>query len=123
MSRPVNSSLERPGMRSSITCIVALLLFVAPLLAEAQGANRVWRVGVLATANPSVYDDTVDELRRLGYIQGQNLALELRSAEGKAERLPVLAAELVRAGVDVTSREAPKRRFGPLGRSPRRSPS
>jgi putative ABC transport system substrate-binding protein len=101
MSRLVNSSLARPGMRSSITYIVALLLFVAPLLAEAQGANRVWRVGVLATANPSVYDDTVDELRRLGYIQGQNLALELRSAEGKAERLPVLAAELVRAGVDV----------------------
>jgi putative ABC transport system substrate-binding protein len=40
-------------------------------------------------------------LRRLGYIQGQNLALEIRSAEGKLERLPALAAELVRAGVDV----------------------
>ena len=78
----MNSSVERLGMRSSITYIVTLLFFVAPLLAEAQGGSRVWRVGVLATANASVYDDTVDELRRLGYIQGQNLALELPKRRG-----------------------------------------
>ena len=98
----LNRSLERLGVCSSITTfIVALLCSVAPVVAEAQSGGKVWRVGLLATANPRVYDDSVDELRRLGYIQGQNLALELRSAEGKIERLPTLAAELVRAGVDV----------------------
>ena len=98
----LNRSLERLGVCSSITTfIVALLCSVAPVVAEAQSGGKVWRVGLLATANPRVYDDSVDELRRLGYIQGQNLALELRSAEGKVERLPTLAAELVRAGVDV----------------------
>jgi putative ABC transport system substrate-binding protein len=63
--------------------------------------GKVWRVGILATANPRVYDAFVDELHKLGYIDGQSLVLELRSAEGKVERLPTLAAELVRAGVDV----------------------
>jgi putative ABC transport system substrate-binding protein len=88
-------------MRSSLHSIVVLLCFVVPLVAEAQATGKVWRVGVLASANPRVYDDTVDELRRLGYVEGKNLALELRSAEGQLERLPTLAAELVRARVDV----------------------
>jgi len=68
---------------------------------KAQPGGKVWRVGILATANPRVYDDLINELRRLGYIQGQNLALELQSAEGKIERLPGLAAELVRGRMDV----------------------
>jgi len=77
------------------------MLLVAPLAAEAQQAGKVWRVGVLVTANPRVYDGFVDELRRLGYVDGQNVILEFRNAEGKYERFPALAAELVRAGVDV----------------------
>lgn len=97
----LNRSIRRRGLTSSINCILAVLFFAAPVITEAQPAGKVWRVGILATANPRVYDDSVDELRRLGYIRGQNLALELRSAEGKVERLPALAAELVRAGVDV----------------------
>ena len=76
-------------------------LLAAPLAAEAQQTGKVWRVGILATANPRSYDPSVDELRKLGYIEGQNLALEFRSAEGNVKRLPILAAELVRAGVDV----------------------
>src|SRR5882724_10019872 len=76
-------------------------LLAAPLAAEAQQAGKVWRVGVLVTANPRVYDGFVDELRRLGYVDGQNVILEFRNAEGKYERFPALAAELVRAGVDV----------------------
>jgi putative ABC transport system substrate-binding protein len=89
------------GASSSVPLILALAFFAAPRVAEAQPAGKIWRVGILATANPRVYDDFIDELRRLGYIRGQNLALELRSAEGKVERLPALASELVRAGVDV----------------------
>src|SRR5215471_10276976 len=72
-----------------------------PLVARAQSRGKVWRVGILATANPRVYDDAIDELRKLGYIPGQNLVLDVRSAEGKVERLPTLAVELVRASVDV----------------------
>jgi putative ABC transport system substrate-binding protein len=72
-----------------------------PLAAEAQQAGKTWRVGVLASANPGVYDALVDELRRFGYFAGQNLHLERRSAEGNVERLPALAADVVRAGVDV----------------------
>jgi ABC-type uncharacterized transport system substrate-binding protein len=83
------------------TVVVSLFVFVAPVSIEAQSARKVWRVGILATANPRVYDDVVDELRKLGYVEGQNLAVEVRSAEGNFERLPTLAAELVRAGVDV----------------------
>jgi len=73
----------------------------APLAAQALQTKKLWRVGILATANPHVYDGFADELRKLGYIDGQNLALDLRSTEGKVERLPALAVELVRAVVDV----------------------
>jgi putative ABC transport system substrate-binding protein len=76
-------------------------LLAAPLTADGQPAGKVWRVGVLVTANPRIYDSFVDELRRLGYVDGQNVVLEFRNAEGKYERFPALAAELVRAGVDV----------------------
>src|SRR5260370_1949241 len=76
-------------------------LLAAPRGVGAQQAGKVWRVGVLVTANPRVYDGFVDELRRLGYVDGQNVILEFRNAEGKYERFPALAAELVRAGVDV----------------------
>ena len=97
---------DRPSERGRGWCawivsVVVLLLVVAPLVAEAQTGGKVWRVGILATANPRVYDDSVNELRKLGYVPGQNLVLEIRSAEGRLERLPALAADLVRAGVDV----------------------
>src|SRR5262249_42528569 len=84
-----------------IVLMVALGLTLAPLVADAQQAGRTSRVGILATANPRVYDDLVDELRKLGYIEGRNLTLELRNAEGEVTRLPSLAADLVRAGSDV----------------------
>jgi len=72
-----------------------------PLVARAQSQGKVWRVGILATANPRVYDDSIDELHKLGYVRDQNLTLDVRTAEGNADRLPTLAAELVRASVDV----------------------
>ena len=78
-----------------------LAALAAPRAAEAQPRGKVWRVGILATANPRIYDESIDGLRRLGYVQGQNLALAIRSADGEVERLPNLAAELVLAGVDV----------------------
>jgi len=88
-------------MRRIGLAVVLALSLASPLLIGAQQAAKVWRVGILVVANPRLYDGFVDELRKFGYVDGQNLALEFRNAEGKYERLPTLAAELVHARVDV----------------------
>ena len=92
-------------MRSrTVACIIlyALGLTVA-LAAEAQRPAKIPRVGVLRVDSPP--QQTLDEfrqgLRELGYVEGQNIALEIRSAEERFERLPALAAELVHLKVDV----------------------
>jgi putative ABC transport system substrate-binding protein len=82
-----------------ISAVLSMVLFA--LVAEAQPPGAIQRVGILVSANPSVYDPLVEELRRLGYVDGHTLALEFRNAEGKPDRFPVLAAELVRSRVDV----------------------
>ena len=81
--------------------------FVMPFGAFAQQQNKVWRIGFLATrARPDSLDtDPISGfprgMRELGYIEGKNLEMEWRYAESKPERLPGLAAELVRLKVDV----------------------
>jgi putative ABC transport system substrate-binding protein len=88
----------------TLIVLLTLSLFVAPLAAEAQQAKKVFRVGVLATASTRSGVSFVafaQRLRELGYVEGQNLVVEFRDAEGQAERLPDLAAELVRLQVDV----------------------
>lgn len=84
---------------------VALALLAAPIAAEAQQPAKTPRIGMLRTGSPS---DRVEEieafrkgLRDLGYVEGQNIAVEFRFAEGREDRLPDLAAELVRHKVDV----------------------
>jgi putative ABC transport system substrate-binding protein len=83
------------------------VLLAAPLAAEAQPVGRVPRVGYLSAlsrSGPQVQrslDAFRQELRELGYVEGQSIAIEYRWAEGKVERLPDLAAELVRLKVDV----------------------
>ncbi len=79
-------------------------LLAAPLAAEAQQAAKVARIGFLATnlaANPHEHEAFLQGLRDLGYVEGRNVVIEYRSAEGKLERLPALAAELVALKVDV----------------------
>ena len=80
-------------------------LLAAPLAAEAQQAGKVYRVGILVTpaSDPGGARRWrfADGLRELGYVEGQNIAIEYRSSEGRYERLPALAAELVRLKVDV----------------------
>ena len=79
-------------------------LLAAPLAAEGQQARRVWRLGFLA---PGLSQDTsrssvlMQTLQELGYVQNQSLLVERRFAEGKIERLPAMAAELVQLKVDV----------------------
>ena len=80
------------------------VLLVAPLAAEAQQAARIARIGYLVPnlgASPETHEAFRQGLRDLGYVEGRNLVIEYRSAEGKLERLPALAAELVALKVDV----------------------
>jgi putative tryptophan/tyrosine transport system substrate-binding protein len=75
-----------------------------PLAARAQQPGKLPRIGGLvltSTDAQSLGTELREGLRELGYAEGQNFALELRSAEGNADRLPDLAAELVRLAVDV----------------------
>jgi len=77
----------------------------APLATFAQQKDKVWRIGFLGTATASGFAGRVEALRAglrdLGYVEGKNIVIEFRWAEGKYERLPELAAELVRLKVDV----------------------
>jgi putative tryptophan/tyrosine transport system substrate-binding protein len=75
-----------------------------PLAVRAQKSGKIVRLGMLATANPRsapFYQAFEQKLRDLGYIEGQNIAFEYRDAEGDVDRLPGLAAELIRLDVDV----------------------
>jgi putative ABC transport system substrate-binding protein len=79
-------------------------LLVLPLVAQAQPAGKVPRIGFLfsGASGPAREVDTFRQgLRDLGYIEGQNIAIEYRFAGGQVERLPELAAELVRLKLDV----------------------
>ena len=84
--------------------VVALLLAVA-VRAEAQQAKKVPRIGLLSPFSPSAaalwHQALLQGLRDLGWIEGKNISIEYRYAEGKAERLPELAADLVRLKVDI----------------------
>ena len=100
------SSSDLPTIdRRAFISGLALSVLVAPFAAEAQTARKVYRIGVLEvvpvgqnTANLAAFRQG---LRELGYVEGQNLVIEYRSADGRAERFPDLAIELVRLKVDV----------------------
>ena len=87
---------------STLSLIVMLTMLV---IADAQSADDVRRVGYLSNTtfagNPLLHQAFVEGLRDRGWIEGRNLAIEYRWAEGKPERLPGLAEELVRLKVDV----------------------
>ena len=77
-------------------------LLAAPFRVLGQARERVWRVGVLAPSRrPDTYGAFVQGLRDLGYVEGGNLVIEWRFADGAYERLPGLAEELVRLPIDV----------------------
>ncbi len=80
------------------------VLLAAPLAADAQQAAKIVRIGFLSTnlaASPHLPEAFRQGLRDLGYVEGRNLVIEYRDAEGKVDRLPALAAELVALKVDV----------------------
>ena len=83
--------------------LLALALMIVRHPAEAHEPGRVALVGILGLGSPDgpFVDSFKQGLRELGYIEGQNILIETRGADGRAERLPGLAAELVRLKVDV----------------------
>jgi putative ABC transport system substrate-binding protein len=90
----------------AIALLVALGLLWVLLVAEAQPPAKLSRVGWLsdgirADAGSHLYEAFLHGLRDLGYVEGQNLVIERRDAEGQLERLPELAAQLVGLNVDV----------------------
>ena len=81
------------------------MLLALPFAAHAQQTGKIFRIGLLDNSTASGMAVLIDafrqELRTLGWIEGKNFNIEYRFTEGKLERLPELAAELVRLKVDV----------------------
>ena len=84
---------------------LALALLAAPLAAGAQQPSRIPRIGYLGAFSPSagapVLESFRQGLRELGYVEGQTIFIDYRWAEGRPDRFPALAAELIQLRVDV----------------------
>ncbi len=80
-------------------------LLAAPLAAGAEQASKVYRIGILETRSTSLNAANIDAFRQglleLGYKEGQNLEIVYRSSDGRDQRFPSLASELVRLRVDL----------------------
>ena len=81
-------------------------------LAQTQQPTKVPRIGYLGAASPSATSERIEAFRRglreLGYVEGKNIIIEWRSADGKIERFPALAAEIVRLKVDIIVTAGPQ---------------
>jgi putative ABC transport system substrate-binding protein len=102
----VPSCCSRGIVAGVSVALVALGLFALPNFAVAQSPTKIYRIGWLGDGgSPAGPNRSVEEfqqgLRDVGYVQGKNVAIEYRYANSDAERLAVLAAELVRVPVDV----------------------
>src|SRR5215471_10411729 len=99
-------------MKKTITVLtLCAMLFALRVSAEAQQPTKVARIGFLnappIASIPARIDAFRQGLSELGYVEGENIVIEYRSAEGKAERVPDLAAELVRLKVDIIVSSGP----------------
>jgi putative ABC transport system substrate-binding protein len=88
-----------------LSILVALILLALAVMAEAQQPKKVFRIGYLSGIDRAGESPRSEEIRvslsELGYIEGQNIAIEYRYAEGKRDRHPAIAAEVVRLKVDI----------------------
>jgi putative ABC transport system substrate-binding protein len=91
--------------------LVAAMLLTVAVAVEAQQPTKIPRIGYLGFGSPSTIPTRIEAfrqgLRELGYVEGKNIFIEWRSAEGNADRLPSLAAELVRLKVDIIVTNGP----------------
>jgi putative tryptophan/tyrosine transport system substrate-binding protein len=88
-----------------LSLLFVMVLLAVAVMAEAQQQTKVPRIGFLgggsASANAGRIEAFRQGLREIGYVEGKNIVIEHRWAEGKLDRLPALAAELVRLKVDI----------------------
>ena len=99
------TSTQQLTMSKKVFCVaLCAMLFALCMSADAQQPTKVPRIGFLGTS-PSAIAARIEAFRRglrdLGYVEGKNLVIDWRYAEGKLDRLPALAAELVRLKVDI----------------------
>src|SRR5262250_634872 len=91
--------------KAILSLAVGCLFSAIGFSTEAQQPGKIQRIGFLGGASASSYAVRIDAFRQrlneLGYIEGKNIVIEYRYAEGKLDRLPELAAELVRLKVDI----------------------
>ena len=96
------SAMKKAGVSSILSIVILLAVGV---IADAQQPAKIPRIGYLAATSPSINPARDEAFRKglldLGYIEGKNIVIEWRFAEGKPDRLPTLAAELVRLKVNV----------------------
>jgi putative ABC transport system substrate-binding protein len=88
-------------INAGLTAFTSLVLLAAPIAANAQAAGRIWRIGYLTPSDIPMQTTFIAALRELGYVEGRTARFEIRSAHDDFERLPELAAALVRAPVDI----------------------
>jgi putative tryptophan/tyrosine transport system substrate-binding protein len=95
----------RHGKVAEIPIVVALVLLIAPFVAGAQPAGRVYRIGMLETRSIILNAANIDAfrqgMRELGYHEGQNLEIVYRSSDGRDDRFLEMADELIRLQVDL----------------------
>jgi len=109
MARGVRPPPEMRSLRTFITSLLLVLgllaLLLAPQLAAAKPPDKVFRIGILERTSPAINAANIEAFREglaeFGYVEGKHFVIEYRSAEGHDDRLPVLAAELVRLKVDL----------------------
>ena len=122
--KPVVSNVEPSEIQNrkwaGLFAIVVVAFTVCGARAEAQQPTKVPRIGYLSVGSPSANAARIEAfrqgLRELGYMEGKNIVIEWRYAEGKFVRLPTLADELVRLKVDIIVTA----RFGKQPASPRK---
>jgi len=99
-------------MNKRLAWLAALILLVSATLVEAQQPTKIPLIGFLSGSFPSTSPARREAfrqgLRELGYVEGKNIVIEQRYADGKFDRLPALAAELVRLKVDIIVTAGPQ---------------
>src|SRR5215510_2443558 len=97
--------LRRRVWRVALVVSLGLSVVAMPWAVDAQRVERLYRIGLLERTSPTTNATNLEGfrqgLRELGYVEGKNLVLEYRSADGLDERFPDLASELVRLKVDL----------------------
>src|SRR6185436_4964815 len=88
------------AMKQTFSILLIVAMVVVAAMAQAQ-QPKIPRIGYLTAAGSAPSPALLQGLRDLGYVEGQNIAIEYRSADGKRDRVPDLAAELVRLKVNI----------------------